>query len=113
MIIDMRSYLSQGELWIAAGSKSDTSALVLKISEMNHDHRRKAARWLMNRAQALITIVECQTNEGILAADVSDDLSDVLSLIAQEPRAWLRNTPLFTALMSGLPPLPTSYFGTG
>jgi hypothetical protein len=104
-IMDLREYLDQGEIWITAGPRSGESGPTLKIKEMDIEHRRKAARWLMNRAQALITVVECQTNEGVVSDD-GDSLRDVLSLIAQDPRYWIRNTALFRALVSDLPMRP-------
>lgn len=101
--MDLRAYLDQGEIWITAGLRSGEPGPTLKIESMDMEHRRKAARWLMNRSQALITIVECQTNEGILSDDGEDDLRDVLSLVAQDPRYWLRNTALFKALTKDVP----------
>lgn len=103
--MDLRSYLDQGEVWITAGPRPGEPGTTVKIKEMDIEHRRKAARWLMNRAQALITVVECQTNEGVVSDD-GDSLRDVLSLIAQDPRYWLRNTALFRALVSDLPMRP-------
>jgi len=104
--MDLRAYLDQGEIWISAGSKPGEPGLTLKISDMDLEHRRKAARWLMNRSHALITIVECQTNEGILSEDGDDSLRDVLSLVAQDPRYWIRNTALFKALVRDVPMRP-------
>jgi hypothetical protein len=104
--MDLRAYLDQGEIWISAGPKPGEPGPILKIDDMDIEHRRKAARWLMNRAQALITIVECQTNEGILSEDGDDSLRDVLSLVAQDPRYWLRNTTLFKALVRDVPMRP-------
>lgn len=104
--MDLRAYLDQGEIWISAGPKPGEPGPTLKISEMDLEHRRKAARWLMNRSHALITIVECQTNEGILSEDGDDSLRDVLSLVAQDPRYWMRNTTLFKALVRDVPMRP-------
>lgn len=103
--MDLRAYLDQDEIWITAGLRNGEPGPTLKIESMDLEHRRKAARWLMNRSTALITVVECQTNEGILSEE-TDDLRDVLSLIAQDPRYWLRNTKLFQALVKGLPMRP-------
>jgi hypothetical protein len=101
--MDLKAYLDQGEIWIVAPRPGATSGPTLKIADMELDHRRKAARWLMDRSQALITIIECQTNEGLVSGDEGDSLRDVLSLVAQNPRFWLRNTTLFKALISDLP----------
>jgi hypothetical protein len=104
--MDLRAYLDQGEIWITAGPRNGEPGPTLKIADMDIEHRRKAARWLMNRSQALITIVECQTNEGVLADDGTGELRDVLSMVAQDPRYWLRNTALFQALVKDLPMRP-------
>jgi hypothetical protein len=101
--MDLKAYLDQGEIWIVAPRPGATTGPTLKITDMDIDHRRKAARWLMNRSQALITIVECQTNEGVVSGEEGDSLRDVLSLVAQDPRFWLRNTVLFKALTEDIP----------
>jgi hypothetical protein len=98
--MDLREYLGQGDVWIVANSPA------IPIESMDEDHKRKAARWLMSRAQAFITIVECSTNEGITSGESKNpeaDLRAVLSLVAQDPRGWLRTTPLFQALVKDLP----------
>lgn len=99
--MDLRAYLDQGEVWITAGRPGEPGP-TLKINDMDIEHRRKAARWLLKRCQVLITIVECQVNEGILA-DGEDSLRDVLSLVAQDPFHWIRNTALFQALVKDVP----------
>lgn len=107
--MDLRSYLDQGEHWIAAGRTHGSvgePGNMLKIEDMDLEHRRKAARWLLAKSQALIGIVEAQTNEGILAENGWDVLGDVLSLVAQDPKYWIKGTPLFQALVQGLPTRP-------
>src|SRR5690606_17321370 len=104
--MDLRAYPAQGEIWISAGSKPGEPGLTLKLSDTDLEHRGKAARGLVNGAHAFIAIVECQTNEGILSEDGDDSLRDVLSLVAQDPRYWIRNTALFKALVRDVPMRP-------
>lgn len=101
--MDLKDYLDQGEIWIVAPRAGSITGTSLKIADMDLDHRRKAARWLMDRSQALIMIVECRTNEGLLSGDGNDTLQDVLSLVAQSPRFWMRNTALFNSLIKDIP----------
>lgn len=98
--MDLKAYLSQGEVWIAAGRDGDAGP-ALKIKSMSIEHRRKAARWLVDRAQAMISIIEGEINEGLIAGE--GDIRDLLSLIAQHPHYWIRQTALYAALVDGFP----------
>lgn len=98
--MDLREYLNQGDVWISAGQNGERGT-ALKIGDMSIEHRRRAARWLTEKAPVMIAVVEAQVNEGLVAGE--GDIRDLLSLIAQHPKYWIRNTRLFTALVSGIP----------
>lgn len=96
--MDVVAYLNQTEVWFHA----ETGRMV-QIREMEFDHRMRAARWLMDKAPGLILICETQINEDIVSGTEGANLADVLSLLAQSPRAWMRRRPLFQTLIRGLP----------
>lgn len=89
--MDVSQYLNQDEIWYTTDQKQ------IKVSEMAGDHAALCARWLQQNATGLILVVEASKNEGALAGD--GDVTDVLSLIAQSPRQWMSNTPLYQALI--------------
>ncbi len=98
--MDLRQYLDQGDIWISAGNGT-TPGPALKIGDMSIEHRRKAARWLVDRSTAMITVIEASVNEDLLSGE--GDIRHLLSLIAQHPHYWIRNTALYKALVEGFP----------
>lgn len=95
---DIVSYLAQDKYWVKAGRVPEE----ITISRMDADHRKKAAQWLLRKSPAMINIAETHANENIISNEPGATLADVLSLVAQDPRQWMRSRPLFVALVEGL-----------
>lgn len=88
--MDIKDYLNQDKTWFSAdGAEVD-------ITSMSSDHAHMAARWLTQNSTGLILIVEASKNED--AVNGTGNVQEVLSLVAQSPRAWIQSTMLFRAL---------------
>jgi hypothetical protein len=119
-------YLNQAEYWIPKGKPA------IRIAEMDEQWRRNAAAWLLRRASIvascytvaelsmlhapmLVVVAEIDgkpvewldpnatlaPSEGSMAADMLDRER---ARRAERPEEWLKATPLFRALLEGLPP---------
>lgn len=88
--MNLDEYMHQGELWM------DAEHGLIKIVDMQPTHRIYAARWLASHAVPLISVVE------VIKGTDPAGLGSALSLIAQNPRSWIRSTELFRALTTGL-----------
>ena len=99
--MDLRAYLEQGDVWYVAPIAGQDPTGAIKIGSMTKDHRQKSARWLMQKSTPMIAVIEGTVNEGVVSGD-GDQLRDVLSLIAQDPRSWMWDRPIFQSLIKGL-----------
>lgn len=93
-------YVNQREYWYA------TDDGLIEITKMTDGHRALAARWLMTHATPIISVIESAYHESIAAQEGKFTLSDILGLMAQNPRQWMQNTLLYRALVKGLPEVP-------
>lgn len=98
--MSLEDYVNQRDLWY-----SSEEGLV-PIVNMSHGHRALAARWLTSHATPIISVLESAFNESIINKDGTHTVSDVLGLMAQNSRTWMQNTPLYRALVNGLPEMP-------
>lgn len=97
--MDLSSYLNQTKLWISKKG-------VLKIDEMDANHRAHSARWLYGRSHLLLTLVETALHEHVICAEIDDpaQLHTLLGMLNKNPRHWIRDTPLFQELTKEIDP---------
>ena len=93
-------YVNQRDHWISSEEG------ITEIIKMTDGHRALAARWLVTNATPIISIIESSYHESIVADEGEHTLSDILALVAQNPRRWMQTTPLYKALVRGLPEAP-------
>lgn len=91
---DVLSYLSQGDVWVDI-----SSGKTLALSEMTSGHKHHASRWLMDRAGPILLLIEQTINQQLYRGDPgSFTLWDVLLLMDQNPKKWMKDTELYKAL---------------
>lgn len=98
--MSLADFIDQSDYWCS------TEEGLTEIRNMTDGHRALAARWLMTHATPIISVLECSYNESIIADERQHTISDILALMAQNPRTWMANTPLYRALVKGLPEAP-------
>lgn len=87
--MDVYTYLHQDKHW-------QSERGLIEIQMMSPDHAGLAAQTLTKNATAMIHLVEVKTDAE--AREGLAELSDVISLISQNPQTWIKNTPLYRSL---------------
>lgn len=98
--MSLEDFINQSDYWCS------TEEGLTEIDRMSNGHRALAARWLMTHATPIISVIECAYNESVISQEDTHTLSDILGLMAQNSRTWMLNTPLYRALVKGLPESP-------
>lgn len=89
----LAEYLGQGSIWYSRTGP-------YPIADMDQVYRRRALRWLARNAGHLYTL---WTTEAYVESEHTPDLDTLIGWVDTRPTAWVRETPLFKALMEGVP----------
>jgi hypothetical protein len=93
-ILTLADYLNQGEVW---GSKDGP----FLIKDMDAVYRRRAIHWLTRNCSKTFDYLSLET---FVDGDETPSVEWIIKSIDSRPSRWIRETPLFRALATGLPP---------
>lgn len=92
-------YLSQGDVWLTSRRERGFAL----VSDMNVGWRAQSSQWLERHAMPLISLVETERTVRLMDGDVNVSLSDILDLVSENPKTWIRGTALYRALTVDAP----------
>ncbi|HEU4753650.1 MAG TPA: hypothetical protein VFU47_11130 [Armatimonadota bacterium] len=90
----LAGYLGQGDVWMSKAGP-------FPIASMDAVYRRRALHWLTRNSAE---IFRYYTLEQYVEAPETPSLETVIKWIDTRPSNWIKNTALYQALQSGLPP---------
>lgn len=89
----LNAYLTQRDYWMSKAGE-------FPVEEMDITYRRRALHWLTRNAAELYRL---WTVEAYVESDKTPDLETLIQWVDARPQNWVKNTPLYLALLEGVP----------